>query len=112
MATYLKTDVEITRQEGDTADIVFVVEDAPTGISLTGFTEIIFAAFHRGTEIFRKTLSGATLSVLSQTITIPLLVADTKGYAGDCDWELEISNSTPLVYTIAGGTLIIKKERI
>lgn len=109
MATYLKTDTTLTRQEGDTAEIVLVV---PNIINMDDFTEIKFKATKKGSTIISKSLLAGTIIKSDQTITVNIFTNDTKGHAGNCEWELEISNETPTVHTIAGGPLIIKKEII
>lgn len=110
MATYLiGSEIHISRQEGDTADIVLVV---PSVLDLSNFTEVKFQVKNATKTIISKSLTGTTISVSDQTITIPLLTTDTKSKPGVHRWELEISNDTPEVITIARGNFTIVKEII
>jgi len=113
MATYLYGSlITITRQEGDTADLVFTVPDS---LSMTPFTEVKFQ-LNKGltgsTMRWIKKLSLAEMTVALQVITIPLNAADTTGYSGNNNWELEVSNATPTIITIGKGTFVITKEII
>lgn len=110
MATYLiKSEKSITRQEGDTADIVFVIPDI-FDLSLYKFDFRVYDANNR-TLISKNTVAAGIIKN-QQTITIPLLVTDTKGKSGKHGWELEISNDMPEVITIGKGPFIILSERI
>lgn len=110
MATYIiSREIDLTRQEGDTADIVFVV---PAALDMDLFTEVKFLAVKRGVDTIDKSVSGGTITVSDQTITIPLLAADTKSKSGEHKWELEVSNATPEIITIGKGTLTVTKELI
>lgn len=110
MATFIiGSEINISRQEGDTADIVFTV---PSILNLDLFTEVKFQVKNATKTIFSKSLTDNNLTVLSQTITIPLAVADTANKTGTHRWELEISNDTPEVITIAKGNFTIIKQSI
>jgi len=109
MSTYLiSEEVNITRQEGDTADIVITV---PSTITLSDFTEIKMQVKNGNNLMMGKTLSGETITVNGQTITIPLLTTDTKNKSGLHRWELELSSTTQTI-TIARGNFTIIKEII
>jgi 2-keto-4-pentenoate hydratase/2-oxohepta-3-ene-1,7-dioic acid hydratase in catechol pathway len=104
MATYLiANEIDITRQEGDTADIVFTV---PETLSITGATAIFQVTDAKGNIIMTKTPTP-----VGQVITVPLAPTDTKGYYGSKLWELQITKSGS-IYTIGKGNFIIVKERI
>ena len=110
MATFLiGSEININRQEGDTADIVFTM---PTILDLSLFAEVKFQVKNATKSVFTKSLTDNTITVNGQTITIPLLVADTTNKAGTHRWELEISNDTPEVITIAKGNFTIIKQII
>lgn len=110
MATYIiSKEIDLTRQEGDTADIVFVV---PATLDMGLFTEVKFLAVKRGVDTIDKSVSDGTITVDGQTITIPLLIADTKSKSGEHKWELEVSNDTPEIITIGKGLLTVTKELI
>jgi len=113
MATYLiSSEITITRQEGDTADIVFTGPGASV-IDFTNYTEVTFAVKTNGqTAVFEKSISEGTISKNEQVITIPLLSADTKGKAGTHRWEMQISNATPEIITIGKGRFVITSEII
>lgn len=102
MATYLiKNDFTITRQEGDIADIVFVVQDT---LLISGMT-VKFQVFKSRTVVIDK-VSPTTITVVGQTITIPLLQADTQDLKGTLTWELELT-STGKRITIGKGNFVI-----
>jgi hypothetical protein len=110
MATYLiKKEITITRQEGDSADIVIVV---PNVIDMSLYD----AQFQvRDTTLRRLIISktsNAGISIAGQTLTIPLATDDTKNKAGKHRWELQLSNNTPEIITIGRGTFIIVNELI
>jgi hypothetical protein len=114
MATYLiKSEKTITRQEGDTADIVMVV---PAALDMDLYPDVIFLVVNSDAEtVFQKDTieSTPTITVIDQTITIPLLDTDTKGYAGEHRWELQVADfSTPDIRTIGRGDFIINAEII
>jgi hypothetical protein len=109
MSTYLiQEPFTITRQAGDISDVVFVLQNT---LSLSGKTVKFQVRSSRGVLIIDK-VSPTNITVLSQTITIPLLAADTYGYKGTYSWELEISASTTFKSTIGFGDFIIIKTTI
>jgi hypothetical protein len=112
MATYLiKEDIDITRQEGDTADIVF---DMPVLLDMGSYPVVKFQTkkTYGGTIILNKTV-GSGLAVVGQVITVTLDSVDTKGAnRGTFKWELEISNDTPEIITVGRGTFTVVKELI
>jgi hypothetical protein len=108
MTTYLiKAQITITRQEGDTADIVITV---PALLSMTGY-EAQFKVYNTAGQAVLSKASPATITVDGQIITIPLLAADTKGKPGTHKWELQIAK-TGSVITIGKGQFVIVSELI
>lgn len=115
MPTYLITqEIPITRQEGDTADIVFTV---PTVLDMTGMT-VRFQVFKGRTPYGNKVLiskkTGLGISTSGQVITVTLDPSDTVGISGVRVWELQVvheagSNER---YTIGRGDFIVKPELI
>ena len=104
MSTYLiQSEIDITRQEGDDADIVFNV---PAEFSLTDATVIFQVQTSKGTLIFEKTPTPSL-----QVITITIDAVDTKGYVGTKRWELQVTRSGKIT-TIGRGDFIIVKELI
>jgi hypothetical protein len=113
MATYLiKAEKTITRQEGDTADIVLVV---PVALDMDLYPDVIFWVVDtEGTKIMEKNSmdSDPAITVTDQTITIPITISDTTGHPGEFRWELQIGNDTPEVITIGRGDFIIVEQII
>lgn len=106
MATYLrKNDYTIKRQEGDDATVTFIVPDI---IDCVG-ASIRF-------EIFRKFTAmpflQKTLTMANQTAAFVLTKNDTKGFAGEHVFELEITTADGQVITLAQGNFIILNEYI
>ena len=109
MATYLiKREITITRQEGDTADVVIVV---PEVINMENYNARFAVKDNIGKTVFEKNSENSEMTITGQTITIPLLVADTKKKAGKHRWELQISNETEVI-TIGRGVFVIVNELI
>jgi len=110
MATYLiKKEKTITRQEGDTADIVIVVPDV---LDMANYdAEFKVFSTQRRELISKKTAAGSAAKD-GQTITIPLASADTKGQAGKHRWEMQLVNDTPEVITVGRGAFIIEREYV
>lgn len=112
MATYLiKEDIEIVRQEGDTADIEFTV---PEALDMTLYPVVKFQTKKTyGSAIILDKSVGSGLAVVGQAITVTLDSADTKGVnRGSFKWELEISNTDPEIITIGRGGFTVEKELI
>lgn len=107
MATYIAgSDITITRQEGDTADLQIFV---PSVIDISTF-DIHFSVFtYAGTLLFKKELTDWVKD--GQLITANITEGDTVAAAGNHRWELEISNPTN-IYTIGRGNFVIKKQLI
>ena len=104
MATYLKGKSDpITRQEGDTADIEVSIPDILNCIEAT----LQFKVVRYGVTIISK-----TISMTSQTATIPLNPLDTKGYAGVHEYEIEITTVDGKIVTVARNKFIIDSELI
>lgn len=105
MATYLiKQEKQITRQEGDTADVVFTL---PELINPSEY-EIKFSVFSnvaQGTLLFEK---QEEITIEEQVVTVPILPADTLHQEGDRYWELSISNESAK-HTIGKGKFKIVK---
>ena len=109
MATFLiKREITITRQEGDTADVVIVVPDV---INMTNYQARFSAKDSNGRTVFDKKSENAELTISGQTITVPLLIADTKRKAGKHRWELQITNENEVI-TIGRGVFVIVNELI
>jgi hypothetical protein len=111
-ASYIASEITITRQEGDTGSVIFTV---PEVIDLPTFTVVKFHVFRSGVTFIHKELddSSGDLTVVDQVITIDLWEEDTQGYKGTNRWELEISgNPDDEIITIGKGEFIIVKERI
>ena len=106
MPTFIvRKETTITRQEGDVADVVFVV---PKVLSMTGRTARFGVFDSAGTTIFEKE-SPDPVSIASQTITIPILPADTTGHSGSQRGELEVNNDDGRI-TIGRGHFIITPQ--
>lgn len=106
MATLLiKSEKQITRQEGDDSDIVFTV---PGIFPLTDST-VEFSIFQAGRKIIRKLTSD--VDITDQVITVPLLASDTKGKSGSHRWELQITRGGKIT-TIGKGSFNILAELI
>lgn len=107
MPTYLiKSDITITRQEGDVADIVITV---PVLLSMTGKTAK-FSVFDTNNKAIIAKTTG-TLTIDGQVITIQLLPADTLRKAGKHRWELEVVDANGPI-TIGRGPFVIVKTDI
>ena len=108
MASYIiSKEINITRQEGDTADVVFNV---PSILDMSPFTEVKFQVKSGSATIISKSLSGSSISVSGQVITIALAASDTKGKASG-RWELEVSADSD-IKTIGRGDFNIIPELI
>jgi len=106
MATYLiAQEIAITRQEGDLADVVFVVPDV---LSMTGKEATFKVNSDKYGSFIAKESSAGDITIVGQTITIPLLAADTKDKKGRHRWELEVTG--PI--TIGRGVFNVIKELI
>ncbi len=109
MATYLiKREISITRQEGDTAEVTIIV---PEVINMQNYNARFTVKNNSRRSLIDKKSQDGDIIITGQTITVPLLVADTKGKSGKHSWELEIS-STNDVFTIGRGIFMIKSELI
>ena len=87
------------------ADVVFVV---PKVLSMTDRTARFGVFNSGGTAIFEKE-SPDDITIASQTITIPLLPADTTGHSGSQRWELEVLDDDGPI-TIGRGHFIITPQ--
>lgn len=105
MATYLiKREFELVRQEGDYADVSFVVPDVLELIE--GSTAKFQVLASTGRVIINK-----DVTVNGQNISVVLEPADTKGKPGRHRWELQVTiDNKP--YTIGRGNFEIKPEII
>lgn len=122
--TYLiDTEIELVRQEGDTASIEFL-NYIEGGLDLTGYT-IKFQAFKNGVVAIDKTTEDGTIIVedilddgilIGQDIYIPLISTDTIGLSGILPFEIEVSKDVNTVnesiITIGKGSLRIIKQKI
>lgn len=108
MAAYLiKEDFEITRQQGDISEIVFVVQNT---LLLTGMTVKFSVYDSKGVAKITK-VSPTTITVVAQTITIPLLKADTETINGALYWEMELTDANRRI-TIGKGRFNVVKTLI
>ena len=109
MPTYLiKKAINITRQEGDSADISFVV---PEILNLALYdAKFNVTTKLRNVILYKSSLDG-TIAINGQTVTIPLLPDDTKHKTGNYLWELELSNENENI-TIGKGSFFIISEII
>lgn len=106
MATYLiSREITITRQEGDTADIVVTV---PSTLSMTGKTARFQVRDSGNRVIINK---EDEIAIVGQGITILLAANDTARHAGKHRWELEVSDANGPI-TIGRGDFIIVKQLI
>lgn len=106
MPTFIvRKETTITRQEGDVADVVFVV---PKVLSMTGRTARFGVFNSAGTAIFEHETPDP-ITIASQTITVPLLPVDTTGHSGSHRWELEVNDDDGPI-TIGRGTFIITPQ--
>lgn len=125
--TYLiEKELLITRQEGDTASIVFSML-FETGIDLTDYT-VKFQVFKRDVVVIDKTTADNTIQVEDimsadsvpvvegQSIIIPLAASDTEGKSGVYSFEMEISKNVGVVgesiITIGEGGFTVVKQKI
>jgi hypothetical protein len=108
MAAYIiKSEIKITRQEGDDSEIVIIVPDI---LSLNSSTAKFQVKSQCGL-IFQRA-SGDGITINGQTISIILVPANTKGKSGKYRWELEITTGTGKIITIGRGDFVIEKELI
>ena len=101
-------DIDLTRQEGDDSDVVFIVP--AEALTLTVDTTAIFQV-KSIKEVIQFTKSS-TINITSQTITIPFIPSDTKGKSGNHRWELQVTDDSFVIKTIGGGMFRIRKELI
>ena len=102
----VKTKYKITRQAGDTGEIVFIV---PEAISLTTMDVLFQVRDDRGKLLFEKKTEDSEITIIDQEITILLENEDTALKHGEYNWELELHNTTE-VSTIAKGQFILIEE--
>lgn len=108
MATYLiDKEIEIIRQEGDTADIVI---EAPPFFDISGAT-VRFKVKDADGIAFTKDSEDCTIE--DQVLSIPIEPADTRGKAGRYRWELQFQKPATFGTVTAGrGTFVIIAEQI
>ena len=107
MPTYLiKREIPITRQEGDTADVVFIV---PEVLDMALYS-VRFSVTNqlKKSKIF-KSSENQNIIIGGQTLLIPLSSDDTKYHSGNYRWELELFNETEQI-TIGKGAFNIISE--
>ncbi len=101
----VKQEILIERQEGDTGSIVLTVPDI---ISMVD-AEIKFGVFTQGgEEIFLK--ETADVTVVDQTITVPLVIDDNAGKKGTHVWELTVLPPGSQRITVGKGDFKIVKK--
>lgn len=109
MATYLiKKEYDITRQEGDTADVVIIVPDI---LDMQDYQAQFAVKSNMGETIFDKKTAEGTATKTGQTITVPIAPADTKGKPGKYRWELQVTKINEVI-TIGRGVFLIVRELI
>jgi hypothetical protein len=109
MPTYLvKKEIAITRQEGDTADVVFTVPDV---LDLALYNVRYHVLDNNRRYVFHKDTGEGTIQKDGQVITIPLLSEDTKEKTGTHRWEMELHNADEVI-TIGKGIFVIIPELI
>lgn len=106
MATYLpKQEYTITRMEGNDCDFVVVV---PNLFPLAGITACEFKVEGSNDElIFSKTMP--TITIASQTITIPIAAANTADKNGTYRWELQTTIGGKITTIGIGDFIILNK---
>jgi len=106
MATYLpKQEYTITRMEGNDCDFVVVV---PNLFPLAGITACEFKVEGSNDElIFSKTMP--TITIASQTITIPIAAANTANKNGTYRWELQTTIGGKITTIGIGNFIILNK---
>jgi hypothetical protein len=110
MATYIiDREISITRQEADTADVVFTVPDM---IDMSLYPTVKFQVSNSmRTAILKKSTDENSLAIEAQIINVPLLPVDTHGKSGTFRWELEISNANETI-TIGRGIFVVIPQLI
>lgn len=107
MNSYIITqEITITRQEGDTGVLQFVV---PNILNPANF-DITFQVWRMSREnslLFKK----EDWTVEGQQITTSLTEADTKGFAGRWRWEMQFTSAVEII-TVGRGAFEIIKELI
>ena len=107
MPTYLiKSEITITRQEGDVADVTITV---PSVLDMTNRTPRFQVRDAAGKRLIDKTVPDVV--VTEQVIFVPLLPADTAGKPGKHRWELEVTDTNGPV-TIGRGDFNVVKQLI
>jgi hypothetical protein len=107
MPSYIiKKEILITRQAGDSFDIVITI---PSTHPMAGAT-IKFAIALRNMVFVLKTLEDCVVN--GQELTILFQPADTRGKSGPYNWELEHTSSTGFVSTLGKGPFHAIKELI
>jgi|GEM_PF-3965241 hypothetical protein len=107
MPSYIvQEEILITRQAGDSFDIVITIPNTHPMIGAT----IKFAIALRNMVFVLKTLEDCTVN--GQELTINFQPADTTGKSGPFNWELEITSSNGLVNTLGRGPFYLIKELI
>ncbi len=81
----IKRPFKLTRQEANTGSVVFILPDE---IPMAGKTATFVVVSKKGEQVFKKVFADMTLS--GQTLTVPLLPADTRNWQGVHLWELKL----------------------
>jgi len=105
----VSTTIKITRKAGDTGSIVFT---APTEIVMT-YREALFQVRDNGDDLlFSKSSENSDeITIVGQTITVPLANADTAEASGTYYWDLQVMTAEDAqITTIGSGTFVIQKE--
>ncbi len=104
MTTILAAEINIERQEGDTAGIVI---ELPEIINLPG-KNIHLEVFDKS---LRSVFAKTSWAVDGQTVSCDITEADTKGKAGRHRYEFQVWDAQK-VYTTLRGEFLVHPERI
>lgn len=99
---------QIQLQEGDAADVRFVVPDE---ISMTARSAKMQIRKDAQSKLIKELATGGSGIVKSgQTLICSFVPEDFKGKAGTYMWELEVFTVSTDVITIGRGTVVINPE--
>ena len=112
----VRAEVTITRQEGDTGSIEFII---PATIDMTGM-DVIFevqdvdeqSVFKKESDVSETQIEIDLADSRGQYVAILLDGTETKGFAAtDHRWELQVSDGDDII-TVGKGTFVIQSEVI
>lgn len=103
---------DFSMYSGDSRVLTITIRDEEGVAVDVSSTAIVFGIFRAdGTQLLSKTL-GAGVSVVTSTVTVTLLPADTAGLSGVFGHELQITMPTGVVATALRGEVTIVKDYI